>query len=118
MPGIPQLRLDASRMRLHASAALASVALVALSPLPADAQTKAAIPNLYADSEAGWLPIGDDFLPPPSGPGPVTFDKRYPYVDNPTARRTHTQPTYRVADLDNPILKLSLIHISEPTRRS
>jgi len=74
-------------------------------PLHADAQTEAAIPNLYVSSETGWLPIGDDFLPPPSGPGPVTFDKRYPYVDNPTARRTHTQPTYRVADLDNPILK-------------
>jgi len=139
MPGIPQLRLDASRMRLRVSGALeripfdwngirstffalahvligkpvstfpghalASLALAALSPLPANAQTKAEIPNLYADSETGWLPIGDDFLPPPSGPGPVTFDKRYPYVDNPTALRTHTQPTYRVADLDNPILK-------------
>src|SRR5207245_866425 len=49
--------------------------------------------------------VGDDFLPPPAGPGPVTFDKRYPYVDNAAARRTGTQPTYRVADLSNPILK-------------
>jgi len=49
--------------------------------------------------------VGDELLPPPSGPGPVTFDKRYPYVDNAAARRTGTQPTYRVADLSNPILK-------------
>jgi hypothetical protein len=35
----------------------------------------------------------------------VTFDKHHPYVDNGAARRTHTQPTYRVADLSNPILQ-------------
>jgi len=34
----------------------------------------------------------------------VTFDKRYPYVDNREANRTNSQPTYRVADLTNPIL--------------
>ncbi len=93
---------------LFVNAALAS--FVTLWSPPADAQThetqtSGAIPKLYIGPEAGWLPIGDDFLPPPSGPGPVTFDKRYPYVDNPTARRTHTQPTYRVADLSNPILQ-------------
>jgi hypothetical protein len=71
----------------------------------AAAQPNLAAPNLYVDSETGWLPVGDDFLPPPSGPGPVTFDKRHPYVDNGAARRTGTQPTYRVADLGNPILQ-------------
>ena len=63
------------------------------------------MPDLFVSSDTGWLPVGDDFLPPPSGPGPVTFDKRHPYVDNPTARRTGTRPTYRVADLSNPILQ-------------
>jgi hypothetical protein len=57
------------------------------------------------DNASAWLMVGDELLPPPSGPGPVTFDKRYPYVDNGRARRTGTQPTYRVADLSNPILK-------------
>jgi hypothetical protein len=70
----------------------------------AAAEPKAA-PDLYVDSETGWLPVGDDLLPPPSGPGPVTFDKRHPYVDNRAARQTRTQPTYRVADLANPILQ-------------
>jgi len=34
----------------------------------------------------------------------VTNDPRYPYVDNGKACRTNGQPTYRVADLSNPIL--------------
>ena len=45
-------------------------------------------------------PDHDDFLPPPSGPRPVTFDKAHPYVPN-----GQGQSTYRVADLTNPILK-------------
>jgi hypothetical protein len=45
-------------------------------------------------------PDHDDFMPPPSGPGPVTFDPAHPYVPNQSG-----QPTYRVADLTNPILK-------------
>ena len=99
-------RLDNSRSRSWiAAAALAGLlgAPAALWP-PAAAQQSAA-PNLYVDSNTGWLPVGDDFLPPPSGPGPITFDQRHPYVDNGAARRAHTQPTYRVADLGNPILQ-------------
>jgi hypothetical protein len=74
-------------------------------PLASPAAAAGAVPDLYIGPDSGWLPVGDDLLPPPSGPGPVSFDKRYPYVDNPTARRTRTQPTYRIADLTNPILK-------------
>jgi hypothetical protein len=90
-----------------AGAALAGLAGIAaaLWPPAAAAQPNVAAPNLYVDSETGWLPIGDDLLPPPSGPGPVTFDKRHPYVDNAAARRAGTQPTYRVADVGNPILQ-------------
>jgi hypothetical protein len=80
-------------------------AAAALWPGPAGAQVNGAVPDFSVDIDTGWLPVGDEFLPPPSGPGPVTFDKRYPYVDNGAARRTHTQPTFRVADLSNPILQ-------------
>jgi hypothetical protein len=85
-------------------AALAGL-LTALACVAGPAAAGETAPNFHPERNTGWLPVGDDFLPPPSGPGPVTFDKRYPYVDNPTARRTHTQPTFRVADLTNPILK-------------
>jgi hypothetical protein len=61
-------------------------------------------PDFMGDSTTGWVPdrpTGDDFLPPLSGPGPVMSVKERPYVPNGTGR----QPTYRLADLTNPILK-------------
>jgi hypothetical protein len=62
------------------------------------------IPNFMGDRNTAWLPdrpTGDDFLPPPNGPGPVMSPKDRPYIPNGTGR----QPTYRIADLTNPILK-------------
>src|SRR5215470_836905 len=62
------------------------------------------IRNLGPDPNTAWVPdrpTGDDYLPPPSGPGPVMSEKGRPYVPNGAGR----QPTYRVADLSNPILK-------------
>jgi hypothetical protein len=49
----------------------------------------------------GWFEVGDDFLPPHGGAGPVTADPQHPYFSNQSGK----QPTYRVADLRNPILK-------------
>src|SRR5258708_7252480 len=69
------------------------------------AADNAAIPNFHIDSAAAWMEIGDELLPPPSGAGPISNDPRYPYVDNGAARRRGIQPTYRVADLSNPILQ-------------
>src|ERR1700680_914233 len=71
------------------------------------------VPNFGMDSAVGWIagvqgsdePIGDDFLPPPSGPGPAVSDKDHPYIDNAFALRTGKQPTFHVADLNNPILQ-------------
>ena len=59
-------------------------------------------PNFAPDDETNWIPVGDDYLPPDGGPGPVTFDPAYPYVPNFTPGKP---PTYRVADLSNPILQ-------------
>jgi hypothetical protein len=70
---------------------------------PLAAQDKAPIPNFGPDAGTAWTsdrPQSDDFLPPPSGPGPVLSDPAHPYVPN-----GQGQPTYRVADLTNPILK-------------
>jgi hypothetical protein len=90
------------------------MALVALcaTVIPAHADDTA-IPNFGMDAKIGWIagvpdsdePIGDDFLPPPSGPGPVTSDKDHPYIDNQYAVRTGRQPTFHVADLNSPILQ-------------
>ena len=77
------------------------------------AADEAAIPNFGMDAKVGWVagvpdsdePIGDDFLPPESGPGPVVSDKDHPYIDNTFATRKGIQPTFHVADLTNPILR-------------
>jgi hypothetical protein len=67
---------------------------------------KQVIPDFAPTVTTGWVldrSFGvDDLLPPPTGgPGPVTFDKAHPYVPNGSGK----QPTYRVADLSNPILQ-------------
>ena len=77
---------------------------------PAAETTKreaASVPNFAPDPSTAWTsdrPQSDDFLPPVSGPGPVLSDKAHPYVPN-----GQGQPTYRIADLTNPILKPWLI---------
>ena len=65
------------------------------------ADEKPGIPQLES-AGVGWSKISDDFQAPASGPGPVTYDKRYPYVPNNNQGR---QVTFRIADLTNPILK-------------
>ena len=63
-------------------------------------------PRVGPDIATAWSvnhADGDDFLPPESGPGPVAFDPAHPFV--PTVPNGPNQPTYRVADLTNPILK-------------
>jgi len=64
--------------------------------------------NLAPDMATAWVTgrlDGDDFLPPESGPGPVVSDKAHPYIPNGRGQA----PTYRVADLSNPILKPSAV---------
>jgi len=80
---------------------------------PALAADSGRIPNFSPDLTVGWIagvqmsdePIGDDFLSPPSGPGPVVSDKDHPYIDNAYAVRSGKQPTFHVADLNSPILQ-------------
>ncbi len=79
-------------------AGLVSIAAAALG-----AETKT-LPNFAPDDSTAWVPdrgAGDDFLPPSSGAGPVMAEKDNPYIPN----NPDSQPTYRIADLSNPILK-------------
>ena len=82
-----------------ASTFLASSFLLFASAYAADEKT--GIPQLET-AGVGWSKISDDFQPPASGPGPVTYDKNHPYVPN---NNRGTQVTFRIADLTNPILK-------------
>jgi hypothetical protein len=69
---------------------------------PAEA-ADTSFPNFAPDDSTGWVPArpeGDEFLPPQSGAGPVQADKDHPYTPN-----GRGQPTYRIADLTNPILQ-------------
>jgi len=76
-------------------AALAVVAALVCS----GAAPVASIPD-FSSRDFGWL-ADTEFLPPSSGPGPVTFDPAHPYVRN----NTSGQPTFRIGDLSNPILQ-------------
>ena len=87
-------------MRRYTLAAIL-IGLVCAASAPAHAGD---VPDLGTNATA-WFVFNDEFQPPPSGPGPITFDKRFPYVDNAAARRAGVQPTYRIADLSNPILQ-------------
>jgi hypothetical protein len=86
---------------------LGAVAVVApLAALAVDGPPGEKIPDFAPNPKVGWVldrALGtDDLQPPPwGGPGPVVFDKKYPYVPNGNNR----QSTYRVADLNNPILQ-------------
>jgi hypothetical protein len=70
---------------------------------PAFAEQRASVPNFAPDSTTAWVPdrpAGGEFLRPPRGPGPVVSEKGHPYTPN-----GQSQSTFRVADLNNPILK-------------
>ena len=69
------------------------------------------IPNFAPNDQTYWRldrenGLGDDYLPPASGPGPVTWDRAHPYRPNTGERGDSAggDPTFRVADLSNPIL--------------
>jgi hypothetical protein len=91
---------------------LAGVIAAATLSWPAIAENTA-IPNFMPDTTTGWIagvpdsetPIGDEFIQPPSGPGPITFDRAHPFIDNRKSRQSGKSATNRVADLSNPILQ-------------
>jgi hypothetical protein len=69
----------------------------------APAAEPGATPDFAPSNRTGWLAPEDEFIPPPSGPGPVRSNPAHPYISfykNP--RNPH--PAFRIADLSNPIL--------------
>jgi hypothetical protein len=70
---------------------------------PARGAETAAVPNFAPDDTTGWLAQDDEFIPPPSGPGPIVSDPAHPYVSF-YKFPSNPRPSFRVADLSNPIL--------------
>jgi hypothetical protein len=62
------------------------------------------IPDFQIANDVAWREIGDEFLPPPSGPGPVINDPKHPFRSNGAVRLGQT-PTYHIGELTNPILQ-------------
>src|SRR5947208_7148488 len=61
-------------------------------------------PNFAPSADIGWYAYNRQFIPPPSGPGPVQQDPARPYVTNDEFRVTGRQPTQQLADLSASIL--------------
>ena len=87
----------------HACGGICGAAL--LPAIAADIGTKT-VPDLMVGG-MGWNSlggqngrIGNDFIPVPGSPDPVTYDLAHPYVPNNVGK----QPTWRVADVTNPNL--------------
>ena len=97
--------IAAPRLLAGAGFLLAGMGLLcagaAVSSALAQGAANANRPDFAPTSKVGWISAGTEFIPMPTGPRPVTFDKAYPYVPN----NTGAQPTFRVADLNNPILQ-------------
>ena len=75
---------------------------VAVSLASAQDATKASPPDLSSNN-VGWTSIGQEggeWIAVPGSPSPVTNDPTHPYVPNGLGK----QPTFRVANLDNPNL--------------
>jgi hypothetical protein len=92
--------------KLRSICVVTGVVCAASAAVAADGPKHQVTPDFAPTANTAWVldrSFGvDDLLPPPTGgPGPVTYDKSHPYVPNGSGSR----PTYRVADLSNPILQ-------------
>ena len=85
----------------------AMVAAAALIPAAiAEPQGKDAIPH-FADPNFGWQTNVADWQEPPPGlgHGPIKPDPAHPFMSNAEAGRRGLQPTLRIGDAKDPILK-------------
>jgi hypothetical protein len=77
------------------------------------ASAQAPIPLFSPAPNIGWISYGPDFIPESSGPQPVTFDPKHPFIENgieynaarPGTKDESIQSTFPVADLSNPMLQ-------------
>jgi hypothetical protein len=102
--GAIRCRVGGFRVRALIGAAVAGLLCAGVTLPSAFGAETAPVPNFAPDSATGWLAQDDEFIPPPSGPGPVMSDPAHPYISF-YKWRTNPNPTFQVADLGNPILQ-------------
>jgi hypothetical protein len=91
---------EAAAWRPCTVAAWIGLLLTSLALSPAQGQDGAKrIPD-FSSNDAGWVSIGTNWVAVPGSPPPVGDDPAHPYVPNNTGK----QPTFRVADTNNPNL--------------
>ncbi len=80
--------------------------LIVLAPGPAARAESGQIPNLAA-AEYGWQSNVADWQDPPAGHGhgPIKPDPEHPFTSNVNALRAGTQPTLRIGNAKDPVLK-------------
>src|SRR4051812_12364556 len=81
--------------RIVGGSSLLACGIAAL--LSGAAAQNVAAPNFAPDNTTAWIAQAQEFLPPASGPGPITVDPAHKPVPD--------HPQFRVADLSNPILQ-------------
>jgi hypothetical protein len=106
MSALPSV--SSKRRRIAASTILASVFCACAAFGPAQGQgpfsrQDASIPSFSPSSTVGWLKagVGDEFLPPDTGPGPVVSDPAHGYSGNFLLTTGNAKP-FKIADLTNP----------------
>ena len=83
-------------------ACLIAATLLATAPAPAETGT---VPQ-FASADFGWQSNLEDWEDPPgSVHGPIKNDPAYPFVNNAEGARNGTQPTKRISNTKDPILK-------------
>jgi len=89
-----------------AGGGLAGFVLAAVFASAAVAESTKAIPNL-ASADFGWQSNVADWQDPPAGHGrgPIRNDPAHPFTSNAEAARTGTQPTNRIGNTKDPVLK-------------
>src|SRR5205085_639248 len=92
-----------SKAKMLAGGVLTGLAFAALTGAVA-AQQKPAPPD-FSSNQTGWLTFAVEFKAVPGGPRPVSNDPAHPRVSNAEAVRTGKQPTFLIADINNPNLK-------------
>jgi hypothetical protein len=80
--------------------------LIVLAPGPAARAESGQIPNLAA-AQYGWQSNVADWQDPPAGHGhgPIKPDPEHPFTSNVNALRAGTQPTLRIGNAKDPVLK-------------